>query len=100
MVKDPKPITILDDENVLTIKEINSPNFKFENDKLADVLQRISESYGIDIIVSNESVYKCVFSGDVTKQNLFDKLNIISVATGLSYEVSGTKILIKGNGCK
>ncbi len=78
---------------------IKTGDFIYENVQLLQILKELETIYGIEIIVNNEDIYRCVFSGDVNRQNLYDKLNIICLATNADYEINGTKILIKGNGC-
>lgn len=93
------PIPILQEETAAdTIQGIN--NFKFQNAKLSQVLKNVETEYGIDIAVTNEDINNCVFSGDLTEQDLYDKLRIICVAIGASYEITDTTITITGNGCK
>ncbi len=100
LVDKPVPIPVIDDEKTLVETKVKPVDFDFDNTHLSEVLQKLGDSYGIEIIVSNEDIYNCVFSGDVTKQDLFSKLKIICLATGCEYEINRTKILIKGDGCK
>jgi transmembrane sensor len=74
-------------------------NFVFEATPLKTVLTYLEKSYGIEIVPENESIYKCQFTGDVSQQDLYTRLDIICQAVQATYEVKGTKILIKGNGC-
>jgi len=80
------------------IKE-NEKSFDFERTNLPDVIGKIQRVYGVEIVMENENFNKCIFSGELNKENLFEKLDIICTAINASYEVSGTKILIKGKGC-
>ncbi|MBC8033119.1 MAG: FecR family protein [Chitinophagaceae bacterium] len=81
-------------------EEVEFPGFVFENARLYEIFKQLEEAYGIEIVVSNEEMYQCVFSGDFTKQNLYDGLKIICLATNADFEINGTRILIKGNGCE
>jgi hypothetical protein len=60
----------------------------------------MAEAYGIDIVVENDDIYNCEFTGDLSAMGLFEKLNVIVQAIKASYEIHETKILIKGNGCR
>ncbi len=71
----------------------------FEETPLKTVLPILEKSYGVEIVVENEDLYKCLFTGDINQQDLYTRLGIVCQATGASYEVKGTKILIKGKGC-
>ena len=74
--------------------------FDFERANLPDVIAQIQQVYGVEIVLENENFNKCIFSGELNEENLFEKLDIICTAINASYEVSGTKVLIKGKGCK
>jgi ferric-dicitrate binding protein FerR (iron transport regulator) len=82
-------------------KRSSAPSlFQFEDTPLLDVLKALEQTYGIEIMVEKKDLYKCPFTGDLTEQGLFEKLDIINLALGTTYEVKGTRILIKGNGCE
>lgn len=91
------PIPVLSDTANNTVEEIK---FVFDDTPLADVLQAIEKVYGIEIILENDALKTCPFTGDITKQDLFNKLQFICEVFGAAYEIKGTKILIKGGkGC-
>lgn len=71
----------------------------FDETPLKAVLPSLEKSYGVEIVVENEDLYKCLFTGDINQQDLFTRLEIVCRATGAAYEVKGTKVLIKGKGC-
>ena len=81
-----------------TIKE-KDKTFDFERANLPEVISKIQQVYGVEIVLENENFNKCIFSGELNNENLFEKLDIICTAINASYEVSGTKVLIKGKGC-
>ncbi len=74
-------------------------NFVYEMEKLQAVFTQIENSYGIEIVTENAALNDCVFTGDVSADDLFTKLKIICLTVNASYEINGTKILIKGKGC-
>ncbi|MEP6950029.1 MAG: FecR family protein [Ginsengibacter sp.] len=74
-------------------------NFVFQETPLETVFTSLEKCYGIEIVVENENIYKCLFTGDVSRQELYTRLDIICQAVQASYEVKETKILIKGKGC-
>jgi hypothetical protein len=73
--------------------------FAFEETPLSRVLQTVETTYGIEILVETDKLYNCLFTGDITKHQLYTKLDIICASIKASYQVVGTKILIKGKGC-
>jgi len=74
--------------------------FVFDDTPLSEVLNAIEKTYEIEVVLENESLNGCPFTGDIARQNLYNKLEFICQAFQASYEVKGTKILIKGgHGC-
>jgi transmembrane sensor len=92
LVEDPKPLE--------SAKPIDTTGrFVFEEAPLSKVLNELSEVYGIDINTETKNLDNCHFTGDITRQDLYKKLDIICQSTRSSYEVKGTEIIIKGKGC-
>jgi ferric-dicitrate binding protein FerR (iron transport regulator) len=94
LVDAPQPVVQHSDTKQEEVK------FVFDDSPLSDVLKSIEKIYQIEIVLENDNLNNCPFTGDITKQDLFKKLSVICQAFQASYEVEGTKILIKGgNGC-
>lgn len=74
--------------------------FEFDDTPVSEVLKKLREAYGLEIIVENEIMNNCILTADITKQPLYTKLDIICAAVGATYEVKGTTILINGKGCE
>lgn len=74
--------------------------FEFDDTPMNEVLKKLREAYGLEIIVENEIMNNCILTADITKQPLYTKLEIICAAVGATYEVKGTTILINGKGCE
>ena len=94
LVDVPLPIKV-DSVNNKEVKEA----FIFYDKPLSSVLNSIEKMYGIEIVAENEAIYNCPFTGDITQQNLFNKMDIICKVMNISYEIKGTKILLRGKGC-
>lgn len=75
------------------------PDFIFEQEKLLNVFEQIEKTYGIEIVPENTAINDCIFTGDVSANDLYTKLKIICLTVNASYEINGTRILIKGKGC-
>lgn len=90
------PLPLITEAGEKTLKKTTTA---FEETPLKTVLPSLEKSYGVEIVVENEDIYKCLFTGDINQQDLFTRLEIVCQATGAAYEVKGTKILIKGKGC-
>lgn len=74
--------------------------FEFDDTPVLEVLNKLREAYGLDILVDDEGINKCFLTADITHQPLYTKLDIICAAIGASYEVKGTTILLSGKGCE
>ncbi|MEI9908356.1 MAG: FecR family protein [Bacteroidota bacterium] len=85
--------------NEMSDKNVTPETAVFESTPLKTVLSSLERSYGIDIVVETENIYKCLFTGDVSQQDLYTRLDVICQSVQALYEVKGTKILIKGKGC-
>jgi ferric-dicitrate binding protein FerR (iron transport regulator) len=96
LVEDPQPVAA-NGQNDSVAKA--KANFVFEHIRLADLFKQLEKRYAIEIVVENEGLYNCMFSGDVSQQDLYGKLKIICLTTDAAYEINGTRILIKGKGC-
>lgn len=73
--------------------------FNIRTGKLFEIKQKLQDTYGIEIVLDNPELNNCLFSGDISNQNLFEKLDILCKTMGISYSVSGTKIILAGKGC-
>jgi transmembrane sensor len=73
--------------------------FVFEDAPLSQVLANLEKAYNIQISVENENLDHCPFTGDISSQSLYDKLELICRSIRATYEIKGTAILIKGKGC-
>jgi ferric-dicitrate binding protein FerR (iron transport regulator) len=69
--------------------------FVFEEELLQDVVQTLSDAYGINIIIENEQLGKRHFTGNLSTYSLFMKLEYICRSTQTFYEINGTQIIIK-----
>lgn len=97
-------ITSLVDAPAIVPVENNLPaapnKFVFDDTPLTDVLDLLQKNYGLEIVLANKDLANCPFTGDLSKQPLFNTLNIVCQAFQATYEVKGTIILINGGrGC-
>jgi transmembrane sensor len=92
------PLPVIAEKNAE--EKITELNFVFDETPMARVLSYLEQAYHIEMVMDNESLAKCLFSGDIKGQNLYDQLEIICESVQATYEIRGTKILIKGSGCE
>jgi transmembrane sensor len=89
LVKEPKALPSTD----------KAAAFVFNSTPVKEIMKSIEQTYSIGVIMENDALYSCTFTGDVSMMELYDILDVICKSTGTNYEVKGTKILITGPGC-
>lgn len=90
LVSDPVPLA---PESIQA--PVAPPRFMFEDAPLPDVLETLKRTYGIEIVVESNKLNNCLFTGNISKHPLYTKLDIVCASVNASYQVVGTKILIK-----
>lgn len=93
-------VTSIVDQPVPVPKEadtkIAEAHFNYNETPLYKVLSDLENTYELEIVLENEKIKNCLFTGDLTGQNLFNKLEGVCLVFNISYEIKGTKILLKG----
>jgi transmembrane sensor len=77
-----------------------SKSLIFEETPIGEVIHRLEVIYGMEIELEQESLSHCPFTGNLTQQALYTKLELLCGTINGNYEVRGTKILITGKGCQ
>jgi transmembrane sensor len=90
IVDEPKPVP------GKSSTEIAKVDFSYNDTPLYKVLNDLENTYELQIVLENEKIENCLFTGDLTGQSLFNKLEGICLVFHASYEIKGTKILLKG----
>ncbi len=90
-----EPVPLIPDENEIPADE----SFVFEDTPIAEVIEKLENAYGIEIILENDALKGCLFRGDITRQPLFNKLDLLCSAGNATYEIRGTRVLVSGEGC-
>jgi len=78
---------------------IQVSDFKYHDQKLTTIFTDLEKAYGVNIVLANKAIEKCAFTGNLAGEDLFTKLQILSIATQMNYKVQGTDIIIDGQGC-
>jgi transmembrane sensor len=90
--------TTLADNPVPVLKPvgaITASSFRFNDTPVKEVIAGLMVTYGIEIIVESEELKNNTFTGDLTAQNLYNKLDFLCQSIAARYEVVGTQIIIK-----
>jgi len=90
-------VTSIVDRPVPVPKEVKKEeaNFVYNETPLYKVLADLQDTYELEIVLENDKLRNCLFTGDLTDQNLFNKLEGICLVFNATYEIKGTKILFK-----
>jgi ferric-dicitrate binding protein FerR (iron transport regulator) len=70
-------------------------HFVYNETPLYKVLDDLQNTYELEIVLENDKIKNCQFTGDLTGQTLFNKLEGICLVFNATYEIKGTKILLK-----
>jgi len=95
IVDNPQPLSNTKASNGAT----NTPpeQLAFEEEPLQNVLQALSNIYGISIVAENENVAARHFTGNLSGYDMHTQLDAICKAAQTTYEINGTQITIKEN---
>lgn len=74
--------------------------FIFDGTPITEVLQILGDLYGVAIILENDRLNKCVFTGDLSELPLYTQLDFICKSVNATYERRGTSLFINGEGCQ
>lgn len=92
LVSNPEPVyAIANKADKEEVKDL----FSFNDAPLTDVISRFKKAYGIDFIIDDQALYNNTFTGDLSEQSLYNRLDFLCESIKASYEVSGTSIIIK-----
>lgn len=73
--------------------------FTFSEVPVKHVFSALEKSYGIDIVLENDSTDSCLFTGDLNGLSLFQQLDLICQSANITYERRGTALFVQGAGC-
>lgn len=90
--------TTLADNPVLVSKAVaaeNMPVFKYNDAPIGQVIGHLKKAYGIDILLLDADLNNNTFTGDLSTQNLYNKLDFLCESINASYQLVGTSIHVK-----
>jgi transmembrane sensor len=94
LVADPLPIQAPEEIGVINKKYAYNAG-QFEDAPLLKVIEQLHQTYGINIKIEGQELSKNTFTGDLSDQGLYKKLQMICQSINAQYVVSGTQIVIK-----
>ena len=72
------------------------PKFRFNEEPLSEVLKALGEAYHLELKFEEKDLAKCPITTTIEDGSLFEKLNIICRAMGLTYQEKEAVIYIYG----
>lgn len=87
-------------EHPSVLKPPSTKNY-YTNVKVVNLLNALSESYGVEIKYSETMLANCTLTTDIMdEEGLYDQLEVICNALGAHYAMEGATIVIESNGCE
>lgn len=87
-------------ENAASNKENwQSVSLAFDETPMSEVANRLQMTFKIKIEFANLNIKKCRLKVDFNNQRLPEILDMIDILLGTTYEIAGSRITFKGNGC-
>ncbi len=73
--------------------------FTYADKSLAQILDDLSNAYGVNFEVENPRVKECHLTGEYHSMTLPVILEVISKSLDLTYSINGNRVYISGDGC-
>ncbi len=90
--------TLIDAPAILRLPDQHQ-RFTFNDTPIPEVFAALEQAYGIPIAYDKENLAKCNLTARMTKEDLFNKLDLICETIQVSYRITDGQILIDGPGC-
>ena len=91
--------TTLADDPQPVISEEEVKTMKFEEERVAVILQDLEKIYGVEISFDENILRSCVLTTVFSDESLYDRLRIICKAIDGTFETQGTTIILQSHGC-
>jgi len=85
---------------VMETETIAQLKFVYKDAPLVTVLKELGQSYNVEILMLNERLRLCSFTGDLSDMSFQEKFDLVSASVGGRYDIQGTSIVLAGPGCK
>ncbi len=91
--------SLVPDPIMLDTPEVAELKFIYEDEPLPNVLKELGQSYNVRILMENDKLKQCSFTGDLTAMTFQEKFDLICESVNSKYNMQGTSIIITGSGC-
>ena len=95
--------SLVENPAVISKEEFQNPmqqQFIFTAARATDVFKNIKKAYGIDIVFDEELLSQCQFTGNITDESLYEKLDVICKTIEAQYQILDAQIIITAKGCQ
>lgn len=72
----------------------------FDETPMSEVANRLQQTFHIQIEFANPAIKRCRLKVDFNHQKLPEILGMIETLLGTTYEIEGSKVILKGEGCR
>ncbi len=90
---------IVEEPVVHIAHDVQLPPLDFRSVPLQEVLQALTQYYGIEFVIADPRVKDCGINADLTGLSMFTQLELICKSIDATYERRGTVVFINGEGC-
>jgi transmembrane sensor len=74
--------------------------FIFNANNATQVFESIEKAYGVDIVFDENLLSQCQFTGNITDESLYEKLDIICKTIEAQYQILDAQVIITSKGCQ
>lgn len=71
----------------------------FRNTPMGEVAKTLERWYGTPVTLQSESLNQCPLTGTFQNQSLREVMNLIAMTNRFQYELTASRVIIKGTGC-
>ncbi len=87
------------DKPILLVPVNKMEQFVFEAAPASEVFRALGEAYGIDVVYDEEVLKNCLLTINLTDEDLYQKLKVISMVIDIHYKFIDGQIVIFSRGC-
>ena len=71
-------------------------NLIFQDDKMEDVVKRLSRWFNVDIIINDSEIKNYIYKATFRNESLTQVLNLLKISAPIDYTIEGNKLLSDG----
>ncbi|HEX7756764.1 MAG TPA: FecR domain-containing protein [Niabella sp.] len=90
--------TIVNDPSSLAQPAVNEEHFEYDNVNIAVIIKELEKVYGVEIDFDEAAFKGCFLTTSLSSGSLYNKLDILTAATGAAYALQNGKIQMTGGG--